>query len=429
MEKNFQMKDKVIKKGFPRIVQTWNNGAKVYRVDCRKEGWSGQKRFDFCSVLVARAKAKEIEKIFLKQGVEGAKLTLADRIKVQSASVPLNEFNQSFGSAYSVGEAVHFFIRAMQEQKTKLLAPKVQDAVEQFLAAKFDPNGGKGNRQLSSKTLNELKSVGKILTEKWGRKRVTEITAELIKDYLNKTKTKSGTYFTNQTKRNRLTKIKQFFNYCGEKPREWVKENPCDVITITTEIKEVEILTNAQAIALLEAAMKEKKEFREMMVPYLVLGLFAGLRPEEAQKMQWQWIEPQNENGVAQVKVPAEISKISESRYAELSEAGWSLLHPYMKQSGPVGWSRRAFRRIREKTGLVGMAWVADCIRHTYASNWLAVHKERSHLAEIMGNSPAIIRKYYKRAIPINDAETYFKITLGEYEEVFHFPSDILRGD
>ena len=408
------MKHKVIKKGFPRIVQTWNNGAKVYRVDCRKEGWSGQKRFDFYSEQAARAKAKEIEKIFHEQGVEGAKLTLADRIKVQSAAVPLKEFNERFGSAYSVDEAVHFFIRAMDDQKAKRQAPKVQDAVEQFLAAKFDPNGGKGNRQLSVKTLNELKSIGKIITKSWGYKRVTEITSEQIKGYLNKTKTKSGTYFTNQTKLNRVTKIKQFFNYCGEKPRGWVKENPCDGITITTEIKEVEILTNAQAIALLEAAMKEKKKFREMMVPYLVLGLFAGLRPEEAQKMQWQWIEPQNENGVAQVKVPAEISKISESRYAELSEAGWSLLHPYMKQSGPVGWSRRAFRRIREKAGLAGIAWAADCIRHTYASSWLAVHKDRAHLAEIMGNSPAIIRKHYKRAIPVNDAEAYFRISLND---------------
>jgi integrase len=281
--------------------------------------------------------------------------------------------------------------------------------------AKFDPNGGKGNRQLSVKTLNELKSIGKIITEKWGCKRVTEITEGLIKDYLNKTKTKSGTYFTNQTKRNRLTKIKQFFNYCGEKPREWVKENPCDGITITAEIKEVEILTNAQAIALLEAAMKEKKKFREMMVPYLVLGLFAGLRPEEAQKMQWQWIEPQNENGVAQVKVPAEISKISESRYAELSENGWEILQPYMKERGAIGWSRRAFRRIRDKAGFVEKTWPADSIRHTYASNWLAIHKKRAHLAEIMGNSPAIIRKHYKRALPINDAEAYFKITLDEY--------------
>jgi integrase len=197
-----------------------------------------------------------------------------------------------------------------------------------------------------------------------------------------------------------------------EKPRKWVKENPCEGITITAESKEVEILSNDQVIALLEAAMQEKEKVRQVMVPYLVLGLFAGLRPEEAQKMRWEWIEPLDEKGIAQVKVPAEISKISESRYAELSQTGWNILKPYMKQAGPIGWSRRAFRRIREKVGLAGIAWAADCIRHTYASSWLAVHKDRAHLAEIMGNSPAIIRKHYKRAIPINDAEGYFQISL-----------------
>ena len=235
----------------------------------------------------------------------------------------------------------------------------------------------------------------------------------MITTYLNKTKTAKGKYFTNQTKLNRLTKIKQFFNYCAEKPREWVKENPCDGITITTESKEVEILTNSQVLALLEAAMKEKQKVRQVMVPYLVLGLFAGLRPEEAQKMKWEWIAAfDEEKKTAQVKVPAEISKISESRYADLSEAGWNLIKPYLKQSGPIGWSRRAFRRIRDKAGFAGLEWPADCIRHTYASNWLALHKERSHLAEIMGNSPAIIRRHYKRAIPIKDAEAYFEISL-----------------
>ena len=159
--------------------------------------------------------------------------------------------------------------------------------------------------------------------------------------------------------------------------------------------------------------MKEKQKVRQVMVPYLVLGLFAGLRPEEAQKMKWEWIAAfDEEKKTAQVKVPAKISKISESRYADLSEAGWNLIKPYIKQSGPIGWSRRAFRRIRDKAGFAGLEWPADCIRHTYASNWLAVHKERSHLAEIMGNSPAIIRRHYKRAIPIKDAETYFEISL-----------------
>ena len=282
-----------------------------------------------------------------------------------------------------------------------------------FLEAKCDPNGGKGNKQLSKKTLQELKSVGGIIVDTWKYKRVNEVTAEMITTYLNKTKTAKGKYFTNQTKLNRLTKIKQFFNYCAEKPREWVKENPCDGITITAESKEVEILTNSQVLALLEAAMKEKQKVRQVMVPYLVLGLFAGLRPEEAQKMKWEWIAAfDEEKKTAQVKVPAEISKISESRYADLSEAGWNLIKPYIKQSGPIGWSRRAFRRIRDKAGFAGLEWPADCIRHTYASNWLALHKERSHLAEIMGNSPAIIRRHYKRAIPIKDAETYFEISL-----------------
>ena len=285
--------------------------------------------------------------------------------------------------------------------------------MEQFLEVKSDPNGGKGNKQLSKKTLQELKSVGGIIVDTWKYKRVSEVTGEMIKSYLNKTKTAKGNHFTNQTKLNRLTKIKQFFNYCMEKPREWVKENPCDGITITAESKEVEILANSQVLALLEAAMKEKESVRAMMIPYLALGLFAGLRPEEAQKMRWECIEQlDEEKRIAQVKVPAEISKIGETRYAELSETGWSLIKPYMKQIGPIGWSRRAFRRIRDKSGFTSSAWPADCIRHTYASNWLAVNKERSHLAEIMGNSPAIIRRHYKRAIPIKDAETYFEISL-----------------
>ena len=407
------MKSKVIKKGFPQIIQTWVNGGKIYQVDCRKEGWTGQQRFNFHSEATARAKAKEIEKIFVEQGSQGALISLKDRLMVQAALVPLQEYNSKHGGTFSVENAVQFFIRAMHAQKEKQQAPFVDRAVEQFLEAKSDPNGGKGNKQLSKKTLQELKSVGGIIVDTWKYKRVNEVTAEMITTYLNKTKTAKGKYFTNQTKLNRLTKIKQFFNYCAEKPREWVKENPCDGITITAESKEVEILANSQVLALLEAAMKEKQKVRQVMVPYLVLGLFAGLRPEEAQKMKWEWIAAfDEEKKTAQVKVPAEISKISESRYADLSEAGWNLIKPYIKQSGPIGWSRRAFRRIREKAGFAGLEWPADCIRHTYASNWLALHKERSHLAEIMGNSPAIIRRHYKRAIPIKDAETYFEISL-----------------
>ena len=113
------MKSRVIKKSFPRIIQTWVNGDKVYQVDCRKEGWGGQKRFNFHSESAARAKAKEIEKIFAEQGAQGAQISLQDRLKVQAALVPLQEFNTEQGSTFSVENAVHFFIRAMHDQKKK----------------------------------------------------------------------------------------------------------------------------------------------------------------------------------------------------------------------------------------------------------------------------------------------------------------------
>ena len=83
------MKSRVIKKGFPRIIQTWVNDDKIYQVDCRKEGWTGQQRFNFHSEGTARAKAKEIEKIFAEQGAQGALISLQDRLMVQAALVPL----------------------------------------------------------------------------------------------------------------------------------------------------------------------------------------------------------------------------------------------------------------------------------------------------------------------------------------------------
>jgi hypothetical protein len=46
--------------------------------------------------------------------------------------------------------------------------------------------------------------------------------------------------------------------------------------------------------------------------------------------------------------------------------------------------------------------------RHTYASNWLSVHKDRPELAEYMGNSPQIIGQKYHRPVP--EAKRFWQI-------------------
>jgi len=52
----------------------------------------------------------------------------------------------------------------------------------------------------------------------------------------------------------------------------------------------------------------------------------------------------------------------------------------------------------------------ADILRHTFGLSWLAIHKNRPLLAEIMGNSVPVITKDYKRTMSLEQAEALFAI-------------------
>jgi hypothetical protein len=49
-------------------------------------------------------------------------------------------------------------------------------------------------------------------------------------------------------------------------------------------------------------------------------------------------------------------------------------------------------------------------MRHSFGSYWLAIHADRPHLAELMGNSVDVIKKHYRRAIPRTEAEKFWQI-------------------
>jgi hypothetical protein len=52
--------------------------------------------------------------------------------------------------------------------------------------------------------------------------------------------------------------------------------------------------------------------------------------------------------------------------------------------------------------------WPIDVLRHSYGSNWLAVHQNGAALAENMGNSVDVIRQHYRKAIPPAVAREYW---------------------
>ena len=118
-----------------------------------------------------------------------------------------------------------------------------------------------------------------------------------------------------------------------------------------------------------------------------------------------------------QIYISRNITKTKTERYVTINEALFAFLKAYPEQ--PIYHKNfvKLFTAMRETVGY-GFAdgrseenkWVPDAIRHTFGSMWQAKHKNINMLAEEMGNSPEVIRRHYKRAIPAEEVGPYWAI-------------------
>jgi integrase len=173
----------------------------------------------------------------------------------------------------------------------------------------------------------------------------------------------------------------------------------------------VAVLDVKQAERLLRLA--DASPERATVLPYLAVCLLAGLRPSEAERLTWRDIN----FSTGDIHVRGETSKVKEERFVpmEASLLAWLETCPHRHPGPIIGKSHQKFRvaweEVRRLAGYrIGEApekgwpasapeWPSDVLRHTAGSMWLAIHKSRSELAERMGNSEAIIKAHYRRAI------------------------------
>jgi integrase len=150
------------------------------------------------------------------------------------------------------------------------------------------------------------------------------------------------------------------------------------------------------------------------MRAYLTLAAFAGVRPEEITRLHWNNIDLSQ----SLLYIPKSVSKTRDDREVPLTQNCVAWLLTCSNRTGPIqpkSSLATRFLKIRTFCGIEtwrkqGEPWPHDVLRHTFASSWLAVHKNRPLLAEIMGNSVGIIAKHYKRTIPLAQAQALFAI-------------------
>lgn len=197
----------------------------------------------------------------------------------------------------------------------------------------------------------------------------------------------------------------EFFKWCMRPGREWIQTNPCLFMRVKHEAREVEILTPEIAEKLLKAG--KGSPWQAQAVPYLLVSLFAGLRPTEAERLNWEDIDFETK----EIRVAAR-KGFKETRYVPMSDdlAAGPLEFKGKDQIIGVNWEKN-FKSVKRFAGFDETnRFPTDCLRHSFASYWLALHNDRPRLAEIMGNSVDVIKEHYRKAVPRGTAEAFWKL-------------------
>jgi integrase len=204
---------------------------------------------------------------------------------------------------------------------------------------------------------------------------------------------------------NRLGTWKTFLNRC----RDW-KYLPQGEKHPAETIKPKRLADKSPEILSVEQCKKLLAALPENLIPYVAVGCFAGVRPFEMLRLKWEDFDWSR----SYLHVRAEVAgKTSQERFVPLQSNLVAILKPLSEPNG-----RFCETHAREKVSLLARAkgildsWPMDVMRHSFCSYRLAQTQNIGMVAEEAGNSPAIIRKHYRRPLKREDGDAWFAITI-----------------
>jgi integrase len=142
-------------------------------------------------------------------------------------------------------------------------------------------------------------------------------------------------------------------------------------------------------------------------LPYLAIGVFAGVRPEEIARLCWEDFDF-DETTIA---VNAHASKIRKKRFAEITPNLAEWLAPYRGQSGAVVPPnlQKLRRTTMEAAGI--KLWPQDVLRHTFASNHYAHFRNPALTALLLGHrDQAMLLNHYRGLVKPSQAARFWNL-------------------
>jgi len=200
------------------------------------------------------------------------------------------------------------------------------------------------------------------------------------------------------TRQGNVGRLSALFSYHVR--RDNIITNPCRRLErIKVEHTAPLILTPDQADTLLKHT---PCKFRA----YVILGMFAGIRPEETEKLTWEDICFDTKT------VTVNLAKTRRRRIVPLEPRAVALLEKCTFKKGNIVSSRTAVRRFkREVREALGFdSWPHDLLRHTAASYLLALIGDSGKVASRLGNSSSILLTHYHQPVKQADCEKFWTV-------------------
>ncbi len=280
------------------------------------------------------------------------------------------------------------------------------EAVEKFLQSRVDKN-------LRRVTVADYKAKLSMFARQTDGQPLCHVTTAVVEDWIQKRKVSVG------SRKAYLRALNAFFQWATEK-KKLVAENPVRAIESPREDRNaVTYLTVIDAERLLHTTVQVRPD----LLPYIALGMFAGLRPSEIHgektdhpPLDWSSIDFERKI----ITVTAKQTKTRDGRRVEMSDNLLRWLLPCRRDHGPIFFTRTALAAVVEKAGI---DFPKDVLRHTCGTYMYASRQHEGQVAVMLGDTIKTVKRHYVNPLVDKiDAEKFWALEPARDQGVIPFP-------
>jgi integrase len=279
------------------------------------------------------------------------------------------------GRAVTLTTAAEFWIKHNAPTGGK---KTVAEAIAEFLAHR------ESVKNCRPATVRDYKCKLSLFLNEYPKLMVNHITVETVEKWL------ASKQFTPETRASYLRNMNAFCTWAAR--RKYAAFNPiAEIERPRLDRKTVDYLSPDEAERLLTTAQNQCPD----ILPYIAIGMFAGLRPAEMHgdrtahpPLDWSAINFDK----AEIDLAPEQTKTRDGRRVKMRPALLAWLLPHRQESGAIYYTRNAFETVIRESKI---NYTKDCLRHTAATYWWIDTKNEGEVAVQLGDTIKTVKRHY----------------------------------